>query len=85
MGDELLKLWRETGATVMLITHALDDARAAAVEACAAPWAMPVAIRVNGEGTGWHAADLEADVFEHTYSLTSLGALGPGDPLFRRR
>ncbi len=26
MGDELLKLWRETGATVMLITHALDEA-----------------------------------------------------------
>ncbi|HVL70848.1 MAG TPA: ABC transporter ATP-binding protein [Beijerinckiaceae bacterium] len=26
MGDELLKLWRETDATVMLITHALDEA-----------------------------------------------------------
>ena len=26
MGDELLKLWRETGASVMLITHALDEA-----------------------------------------------------------
>ena len=26
MGDELLKLWRETRATVMLITHALDEA-----------------------------------------------------------
>ena len=26
MGDELLKLWRETGATIMLITHALDEA-----------------------------------------------------------
>jgi NitT/TauT family transport system ATP-binding protein len=26
MGDELLKLWRETGATVLLITHALDEA-----------------------------------------------------------
>lgn len=26
MGDELLKVWRETGATVMLITHALDEA-----------------------------------------------------------
>ncbi len=26
MGDELLRLWRETGATVMLITHALDEA-----------------------------------------------------------
>jgi NitT/TauT family transport system ATP-binding protein len=26
MGDELLKLWHETGATVMLITHSLDEA-----------------------------------------------------------
>ncbi|MDF2115536.1 ABC transporter ATP-binding protein [Roseiarcaceae bacterium H3SJ34-1] len=26
MGEELLKLWRETGATVMLITHSLDEA-----------------------------------------------------------
>lgn len=26
MGDELLKLWRETRATVLLITHSLDEA-----------------------------------------------------------
>jgi NitT/TauT family transport system ATP-binding protein len=26
MGDELLRLWRSTGATVLLITHALDEA-----------------------------------------------------------
>src|SRR5215467_6613346 len=26
MGDELLCIWRETGATVVLITHALDEA-----------------------------------------------------------
>jgi NitT/TauT family transport system ATP-binding protein len=26
MGDELLRLWRETGATVFLITHSLDEA-----------------------------------------------------------
>jgi NitT/TauT family transport system ATP-binding protein len=26
MGDELLRLWRDTGATVVLITHALDEA-----------------------------------------------------------
>ena len=26
MGDELLNLWRKTGATILLITHALDEA-----------------------------------------------------------
>jgi NitT/TauT family transport system ATP-binding protein len=26
MGDELLRLWRETKASVMLITHSLDEA-----------------------------------------------------------
>jgi NitT/TauT family transport system ATP-binding protein len=26
MGDEMLRLWRQTGATVFLITHALDEA-----------------------------------------------------------
>ena len=26
MGDEVLRLWRQTGATVLLITHALDEA-----------------------------------------------------------
>ncbi len=26
MGDELLRLWRATGATVLLITHAIDEA-----------------------------------------------------------
>lgn len=26
MGDELLRLWRETGATIFLITHSLDEA-----------------------------------------------------------
>ena len=26
IGDELLRLWRDTGATVLLITHALDEA-----------------------------------------------------------
>lgn len=35
-------------------------ARAAAVEAVAQPWPMPVAIRVNGVGTAEHDADLAA-------------------------
>jgi NitT/TauT family transport system ATP-binding protein len=26
MGDEVLRLWRETKATVLLITHAIDEA-----------------------------------------------------------
>jgi NitT/TauT family transport system ATP-binding protein len=26
MGEQLLDLWRETGATVLLVTHALDEA-----------------------------------------------------------
>ncbi len=26
MGDEVLRMWRETGATIFLITHALDEA-----------------------------------------------------------
>jgi NitT/TauT family transport system ATP-binding protein len=30
MGDELLRLWRATGATILLITHALDEAAALA-------------------------------------------------------
>jgi citrate lyase subunit beta/citryl-CoA lyase len=34
-------------------------ARHAAVEAVAAPWTMPVAIRVNGVGTEWHSLDLD--------------------------
>lgn len=26
MGDELLRIWRETGATIILVTHSLDEA-----------------------------------------------------------
>jgi citrate lyase subunit beta/citryl-CoA lyase len=36
------------------------EARKAAVEAVAASWPMPVAIRVNGVGTSWHSLDLDA-------------------------
>lgn len=37
-----------------------DVARAAAVEAAASDWPVPVAIRVNGSRTEWHHADAEA-------------------------
>ena len=37
-----------------------DGARDAALAALEEPWACPVAVRINGEGTPWHAADLEA-------------------------
>jgi citrate lyase subunit beta/citryl-CoA lyase len=37
-----------------------DAARAAAVEAVAGAWAIPVAIRVNGVGSEWHSLDLDA-------------------------
>ena len=37
-----------------------DSARAAAVEAVASEWRMPVAIRVNGIGTEWHSLDVDA-------------------------
>ncbi len=35
MGDEVLRLWRATGATVFLITHALDEAASACRTRCA--------------------------------------------------
>ena len=37
-----------------------EGARAAAVAAVAATWPMPVAIRVNGEGSPWHEMDVAA-------------------------
>lgn len=37
-----------------------EVARAAAVEAVSRPWPCPVAIRVNGFVSEWHAADVEA-------------------------
>ena len=58
---------REAGADMVVLD--LDDAvkpadkegaRTAAAEAFDAPWPVPVGIRVNGEGTMWHDADLQA-------------------------
>lgn len=37
-----------------------DSARNAAVQAVAEQWRMPVAIRVNGIGSEWHALDVDA-------------------------
>jgi len=37
-----------------------EDARSAAVEAVAADWPMPVAIRLNGVGSEWHSLDVDA-------------------------
>ena len=36
-----------------------DSARSAALEAVAADWPMPVAIRVNGVGSEWHSLDID--------------------------
>ena len=57
---------REAGADLVILD--LEDAvksedkmsaRTAAVDAVAAPWPAPVAIRINGVGTEWHSLDLD--------------------------
>ena len=57
----------EVGADLVILD--LEDAvkpedkalaRRAAVEAAAEPWAIPLAIRVNGVGSEWHEADVAA-------------------------
>lgn len=58
---------REAGADLVVLD--LEDAvkptdknaaRAAAVDAVATPWPMPIAIRINGIGSEWHSLDLDA-------------------------
>jgi citrate lyase subunit beta/citryl-CoA lyase len=58
---------REAGSDMVVLD--LEDAvkpddkgaaRKAAVKAVNEPWAMPVAIRINGVGTSWHSVDLDA-------------------------
>jgi citrate lyase beta subunit len=58
---------REAGADLVILDledavkgEDKDKARTAAIDACAEPWKMPVAIRVNGVGTPWHRQDLKA-------------------------
>ena len=58
---------RESAADLVILD--LEDAvkpadkaaaRAAAVEAVATEWPMPIAIRINGVGTEWHSLDIDA-------------------------
>jgi NitT/TauT family transport system ATP-binding protein len=62
MGDEVLKLWRETGATVFLITHALDEA-AMLADRIAVMSARPGRV-IDVVETGW-ACDRDSRIVEH--------------------
>jgi NitT/TauT family transport system ATP-binding protein len=68
MGDELLRIWRATGATVLLITHALDEA-AMLADRVAVMSARPGRIMETIE-TGW-----PRDRDSRIVSLPEFGAL----------
>lgn len=86
MGDELLRLWRETHATVVLITHALDEA-AMLSDRVAVMSARP-GIFIDVVETGWprdrdsrivsnvHFGEITARLWEklRVESLKSIGA-----------
>jgi len=55
-----------------------DAARSAAVAAVALDWPMPVAIRLNGSGTRWHAEDVAA-VADSRASLAVLPSVHSAD------
>jgi NitT/TauT family transport system ATP-binding protein len=62
MGDEVLKLWRKTGATVFLITHALDEA-AMLADRIAVMSARPGRV-IDVVDTGW-PRDRDSRIVEH--------------------
>jgi NitT/TauT family transport system ATP-binding protein len=62
MGDEVLKLWRETGATVFLITHALDEA-AMLADRIAVLSARPGRV-IDVVETGW-GRERDSRIVEH--------------------
>lgn len=62
MGDEVLRLWRETGASVFLITHALDEA-AMLADRIAVMSARPGTI-LDVVETGW-PRDRDSRIVEH--------------------
>jgi NitT/TauT family transport system ATP-binding protein len=62
MGDELLRLWRQTGATVFLITHALDEATMLA-DRIAVMSARPGRL-VDFVETGW-PRERDSRIIEH--------------------
>lgn len=62
MGDELLRLWRETGASVLIITHAIDEAVMLS-DRVAVMSARPGRF-IEWIETGW-ARDRDSRVVEH--------------------
>jgi NitT/TauT family transport system ATP-binding protein len=92
MGDELLRLWRETAATVLLITHALDEA-AMLADAVGVMSARP-GVFIDIVQTGWprerdsrivsdqHFGQITARLWENlrTESLKSMGMSGGARP-----
>jgi NitT/TauT family transport system ATP-binding protein len=62
MGDELLRLWRETKATVFLITHALDEA-AMLADRIGVMSARPGRL-IDVVDTGW-PRDRDSRIIEH--------------------
>ena len=62
MGDELLRLWRRTGATIFLITHSLDEA-AVLADRVGVMSARPGKIIATLE-TGW-PKDRSSEIYAH--------------------